>query len=125
MRTSKERRRRRSADATQALNYQLETCCQEGALAAMIIADETGTCLASAGAHDVGSEIAAAAPMIGRRTERFRGVLLHEGGQMPVAMRRVDVDGYPLFICAIGAADDRSEQLAARAANTASRLLAA
>ncbi len=91
----------------------------------MIVADETGTCLARVGAEETCGEIAAAAPMIGRRAERFRGVLLHGGGQVPVALRRVDVDGFPLFVCAVGAADDRSEQLAARAAGAATRLLAA
>src|SRR5689334_13728739 len=113
MRSQLDRRVRRSHDTTTALRFQLESCRAEGRLDAMVIADETGTCLAYAGSDDTCGEIAARAPLLGRKTWRFRGVLLSAAGHLAVVMRRFELDGHPFFICAAGASDERSEILAA------------
>jgi hypothetical protein len=125
MMRSPERRRRRSADATVALRYQLEACRAEGKLDAILLADEDGLCLAYAGSTESAGEVAAQAPIFGRKTERFRGVLLSHAGGTEIVVKRFDVGGTTMFACAVGRADDRSETLVQRTIGGASRILGA
>jgi hypothetical protein len=122
---SPDRRRHRSADATVALRYQLEACRAEGRLDAVLLADEDGLCLAHAGSAEAAGEIAAQAPILGRKTDRFRGVLLAQGSGTEVVVKRFDVAGTRMYACAVGRADDRSETLVQRSIGGASRILGA
>ena len=102
-----ERRRRRTEDVMEALHYQLDACRAEAELTAMVVADEHGMCLASSGAMATCSEIAARLPMLSRKAGNFEGVLLGAKGGVPVAMKRIRIDGTELFACAIGGKQER------------------
>lgn len=119
----KERRRNRSEDATVALQYQLEACRAEGNLEAIVLADEDGLCVAHAGAADTAGEIAARLPMVGRKAERFRGVLLDADRAIEVVLKRFTLGAATLYACAIGRADERGEVLVARSIGGATRIL--
>jgi hypothetical protein len=103
--STSERRLRRTEDVMDALHFQLDACRQDAELTAMVIADDYGMCLASAGAVGTCSEIAARLPMLGRKAGDFEGVLLGSLGKqggVPVAMKRIKIDGTDLFACAVG-----------------------
>ncbi len=106
-----ERRRNRSANTTRALCYQLTASLERADLTGMILADEEGVCLASAGDGDACDEIAAHLPMVGRKVDAFEGVLYGPEAQWDIHMKRFAVEGMNLFLCAIGAGDARNDQL--------------
>jgi hypothetical protein len=99
---SPERRTRRATDVLEALNLQLDACRDDGDLAAMVVADEYGLCLASSGLTHTCYEIAARLPILARKAGDFAGVLLGASGGVPVAMKRIQVDGTELYACAVG-----------------------
>lgn len=119
-----ERRRRRSHDPQVALGYQLETCRQQGGLEAMVLADEDGFCIAASGDPDVCAEIAARLGLMGRKTEHFAGVLLGPERRWDIDMRRFDIHGADLFMCAVGGASRAAADCVGRSIGGAVRILA-
>ncbi len=106
-----ERRQNRSANTTRALCYQLSASLGRANLTGMILADEDGVCLASAGDGDACDEIAAQLPMVGRKVDDFEGVLFGPDAQWDIHMKRFSVLGMNLFLCAIGNDEARNDQL--------------
>src|SRR3990172_4103956 len=98
----KERRRRRAESITLALSYQLDDCCRDGSIQAMVVADGDGLPLASAGDTYAGDEIAARMVHVGARINEFNGTLLGGGCRWDVQMRKVRVDNSELLVCAVG-----------------------
>lgn len=119
-----ERRRLRSDDPQAALRYQLAACREDGALDALVLADDTGMCLFAAGFADTCEEVAATLPLLGRKAGDFRGVLLGPAPGHAVLVRAFDVGGTPLYACAVGADDARAEASLARTIAGAARILA-
>lgn len=119
----KERRRRRAESITLALSYQLDACCQDGRIQAMVVADGDGLPLASAGDTFACDEVAARMVHVGARIAEFNGTLLDGGTRWDVQMKKVTVDGSELLVCAVGgSAAERKKQIA-RGAEGALRIL--
>ena len=98
----KERRRRRAQSITLALSYQLDDCCREGSIQAMVVADGDGLPLAAAGDSYACDEVAARMCHVGARIKEFNGTLLGSGTRWDVQMTKVYVDGSELLVCAVG-----------------------
>ena len=94
------RRHRRSTEVTEALHHQLEACRQEGALEAMLVADEMGICMAYAGPREVCDEVAAELPMLAGQREGYEWTA--SVIDAPVLVHSVMVDAMRLFVCAVG-----------------------
>jgi hypothetical protein len=124
MRT-KERRRRRADSTTQALRYQLATCCEEGRIEAMVVADGDGLPLASSGDTYACDEVAARMVLVGQRIKEFNGTLLGAGHMWNVQMVKVEVDGSELLVCAVGGTAEARNRQITRGAQGALRILAA
>lgn len=120
-----ERRQRRTDLISQALHYQLVACCEDGALPAMVVADEDGLALARSGDPDACEEIAVRMAQVGARTPRFSGTLLGANRRWDVDMTRVEVDGSPLVVCAVGGSATERQRQIARGAAGAMRILRA
>jgi hypothetical protein len=120
-----ERRRRRSELITQALTYQLNACCEDGRIHAMVIADDEGLPLASAGDGATCDEVAATMALIANRTDQFTGTLLRGGRYWDIQMARVPVDGSELVVCAIGGSPEQRDRQVARGAQGTRRILGA
>lgn len=119
-----ERRRRRSANAAVALAYQLEACCAQGGIDAMVVADENGLPVAASGDAYACDEVAARVVLVGRKIKEFGGTLLGPGQRWDVQMTKIDVDGSELLVCAVGGnPGDRQAQIV-RGAASAQRILA-
>jgi hypothetical protein len=124
LRTTPERRRRRSTTPHIALTLQLETSCDAG-LAAMVLADGDGLPLASAGDGYACEEVAGKIVVVARRIRDFAGTLIGPGQRWDVQMTKFEVDGSELVLCAVGGtADDRQRQIA-RTVGGVQRILAA
>jgi uncharacterized Zn-binding protein involved in type VI secretion len=124
MRTS-ERRHRRSESTTLALKYQLDACCSNGRIEAMVVADGDGLPLASSGDTFACDEVAARMVIVGHKIREFNGTLLGSGHKWDVQMQKVTIEGTELLVCAVGgSADSRQRQLAQGTAG-ALRILAA
>ena len=120
-----ERRRRRAKTVTLALSYQLDDCCKDGSIQAMVVADGDGLPLAAAGDVYACDEVAARMVLVGPRIREFSGTLLDGGARWDVQMQKVEVDGTDLLVCAVGGtAEQRSKQIK-RGAAGAVRILAA
>lgn len=120
-----ERRRRRAQTLTLALSYQLDDCCRDGGIQAMVIADGDGLPLAAAGDAYACDEVAARMVLVGPRIRSFDGTLLGGGSHWDVQMTKVDVDGSELLVCAVGGSPDQRRRQIARGAAGAMRILAA
>lgn len=118
-----ERRRRRADLITQALHYQLLACCEDGAMHAMVVADEDGLPLAASGDRQACDEVAATMVHVGARTGAFAGTLLRSGQRWDVDMTRIVVDGSPLVVCAVGGTPEQRARQIARGAQGAMRIL--
>src|SRR3954469_11530944 len=88
----KERRLRRAATTTQALQYQLDQCCRDGDMEAMVVADRDGLPLAAAGDSYACDEVAARMVLVGPRISAFDGTLLGDKKQWDVQMTKVRID---------------------------------
>ena len=120
----KERRRRRATTVTLALSYQLDDCCRDGSIQAMVVADGDGLPLAGAGDPYACDEVAARMVHVGAKIAEFNGTLLGSGSRWDVQMKKVRVDGSELLVCAVGgSAAERKKQIA-RGAEGALRILA-
>ena len=119
-----ERRRRRAETLTLALSYQLDDCCRDGGIQAMVIADGDGLPLAAAGDAYACDEVAARMVLVGPRIRSFDGTLFGGGCRWDVQMAKVDVDGSELLVCAVGGSADARKRQIARGAAGAVRILA-
>jgi len=120
-----ERRRRRANMATQALRYQLQSCCEDGRIEAMVVADGDGLPLASSGDTFACDEVAARMVLVGPRIKEFNGTLLGAGHSWQVQMMKFEVDGSELLVCAVGGTPEARKRQLTRGAEGALRILAA
>lgn len=107
-----ERRHNRSANTTEALHHQLDAALKNTELTGLVLTDDGGICIAAAGQDFACDEIAAHLPLVGRKAREFEGILFGPGAQWDVHMRRFEVEGTELYLCAIGASEARNDQLA-------------
>jgi hypothetical protein len=119
-----ERRRHRSSSPSEALHLQLDACCQDGQVEAMVIADEEGLPLASYGNAEACDEIAARSAQVGRRVAEFSGTLLGSGQKWDLQMKRISVPGGELLVCAVGGSAAMRQRQVERSAAGAARILA-
>jgi predicted regulator of Ras-like GTPase activity (Roadblock/LC7/MglB family) len=124
MRTT-ERRRRRADLVTQALRYQLEACCKDGRIHAMVVADGDGLPLASSGDIDACDEVAARMAYLGARTREFSGTLSGHGRSWEVEMQKVRVDHSDLLVCTVGGSLEQRQRQLTRGATGTLRILSA
>ena len=110
--------------ATQALTFQLDACCSEGQIQAMVVADGDGLPLASSGDTFACDEVAARMVLGGPRIREFDGTLLGSGNRWDVQMTKVDVDGSELLVCAVGGTAAERRRQITRGAEGAVRILA-
>ena len=120
-----ERRQRRSSSASQALQFQLMSCVEDGSIDAMVVADGDGLPLASSGDTYACDEVAARMVLVGPKIQKFAGTLLGDGVQYAVQMQKVTFDGTELLVCAIGGSEAQRARQIARGAEGALRILAA
>ena len=121
----KERRLRRATTITEALNYQLDACCKDGAIQAMVLADSDGLALAISGDRYACDEVAARAVLIGTKVKAWDGALLGAGKRWDVEMKKVKIDNSELLVCAVGGSPAERKKQIARGAQGALRILAA
>ena len=117
-----ERRFKRSVNTTRALCLQLKASVNKGQLDGMVLADDEGVCLAAAGDTDACQEIAAQLPLVGRKVPQFAGVLFGDASAWDIAIRRIELLGSELYLCAIGDSLSRQDQLE-RSVGGVSRIL--
>ena len=129
-----ERRRLRSGCLADALRLQLEACREEEGLAAIVVSDELGFCVAHSGGDGSHDELAARLPMLADPAQR-RALEEDDDGQLQpprgaLAITTFSIAGATLHACAVKKTDaatetsaDRSEVLA-RVASGFTRLLA-
>jgi hypothetical protein len=120
-----ERRRRRADTVTQALRYQLASCCEDGRIEAMVVADGDGLPLASSGDTFACDEVAARMVLVGPRIKEFSGTLLGAGNAWQVQMVKVQIEGSELLVCAVGGTAEARKRQLTRGAEGALRILAA
>ena len=120
-----ERRVRRAETITLALSYQLDDCCREGGIQAMVVADGDGLPLAAAGDAYACDEVAAKMVHVGQRIREFNGTVLGTGTKWDVQMTKVEVDGSELLVCAVGGTPEQRKKQIQRGASGAVRILAA
>jgi hypothetical protein len=120
-----ERRRNRSSNLGQALHLQLEACRAEGALEAIVVADDLGLCVAaSSGTPARLDELAAWLPLSERAgLDVVRGPAVL-GLSATTALRRFVVGGSALFVCAVGGQTDTRAASLLRAETGFRRILA-
>jgi hypothetical protein len=119
-----ERRHRRADTASKALEYQLLSCCEDGRIEAMVVADGDGLPLASSGDTYACDEVAARMVLVGPRIREFNGTLLGAGHAWQVQMTKILVDGTELLVCAVGGTADARKKQITRGAEGAVRILA-
>lgn len=119
-----ERRRRRADTTSKALEYQLQSCCEDGRIEAMVVADGDGLPLASSGDTYACDEVAARMVLVGPRIQEFNGTLLGSGHAWQVQMQKILVDGAELLVCAVGGTADARQRQITRGAQGAVRILA-
>jgi hypothetical protein len=126
-----ERRRRRNGRLADALRLQLEACREDEGLAAIVVADELGFCVAHSGGDGNHDELAARLPMLADPAQRL---LLDDvdGGLQPpraaLAVTTFSIAGATLHVCAVqgpdAAANASGAEVLARVASGFARLLA-
>jgi hypothetical protein len=118
-----ERRQQRSCNTTEALHYQLEACCRDGHIEAMVIADDEGLPLAASGDPYACDEIAARTAVIGHRVAEFSGTLLGYAQAWDVQMKRIAVGQAELLVCVVGGSATMRQRQIERGAAGALRIL--
>jgi len=127
-----ERRNRRSGRLADALRLQLETCREAEGLAAIVVSDELGFCVAHAGGDGKHDELAALLPMLADPAQHS-ALDGDDGLQTPRAALSVatfSIAGAKLHACAVKEPDAATEPTAAdaevlaRVASGFTRLLA-
>ena len=123
-----ERRRRRSNDPSQAIVHQLDASRQKAGLDAMILADHDGLCIAFSGPAVACEEFAARVSRISmphRSITGFETELWTEDDRWDVHVRRFDVDGFELCLCAVGGVAGERAVEVERSLRGVTRILAA
>ena len=130
---SSERRHRRSGRLADALRLQLEACREDEGLAAIVVSDELGFCVAHAGGDGSHDELAAQLPMLVDPARRW-SLEDDDGGLRPpraaLAVTTFSVAGATLHACAVKEPDATTEtsaggtEILARVASGFTRLLA-
>jgi hypothetical protein len=129
-----ERRNRRSGCLADALRLQLETCREREGLAAIVVSDELGFCVAHAGGDGSHDELAARLPMLADPAQR-RALDDDDGELQPprasLAVTTFSIEGGKLHACAVMEPDDDDDETSesgtealARVASGFTRLLA-
>jgi hypothetical protein len=128
-----ERRRRRNGRLADALRLQLEACREDEGVAAIVVADELGFCVAHSGGDGRHDEIAARLPMLADPAQ-WRYLDDDEAGLQParaaLAVRTFSIAGAKLHACVVkapNAGNDTSPagaEILARVASGFARLLA-
>ncbi|MFN0253766.1 MAG: hypothetical protein ACKV2T_43265 [Kofleriaceae bacterium] len=120
-----ERRHRRANITRKALEYQLLSCCEDGRIEAMVVADGDGLALAASGDSYACDEVAARMVLVGRRIDEFSGTLLGAGHAWQVQMRKIAFEGAELLVCAVGGTPESRQRQIKRGAEGALRILQA
>lgn len=120
-----ERRRRRATTITKALEYQLLSCCEDGRIEAMVVADGDGLALAASGDEFACDEVAARMVLVGRKINEFSGTLLGAGHAWNVQMRKIELDGAEFLVCAVGGTPEARSRQITRGAEGTLRILQA
>jgi hypothetical protein len=128
-----ERRNRRSGCLADALRLQLEACREDEGLAAIVVSDELGFCVAHSGGDGSHAELAARLPMLADPAQR-RYLHDDDDGIQParaaLAVTTFSIPGATLHACAVKEPDAATETSAggadvlARVASGFTRLLA-
>ncbi len=120
-----ERRRKRSDDVVTALHYQLASARAEAGLEALVLVDDRGSLLASAGAWAPCEELAAFAPLLAKPEEARRGAVVGRLSALARETTSIAIDslGAPLLLSGRGAAAEKDAML--RVAAACVRILAA
>ena len=128
---SSERRQRRSGCLADALRLQLDACREDEGLAAIVVSDEHGFCVAHSGGDGSHDEIAAHLPALA--DPAHRGSLDEDDGLHPpgaaLAVTTFSIAGATLHACAVKEPDDATEangdgsDVLARVASGFTRLL--
>ena len=128
-----ERRRRRSGCLADALRLRLDACREAEGLAAIVVSDELGFCVAHSGGDGGHDELAARLPMLADPVQR-QALDDEDGGLHPpraaLAVTTFSIPGARLHVCAVkqpGAAPElsaRGAEILARVASGFTRLLA-
>ena len=120
-----ERRNRRSGRLADALRLQLEACREDEGLAAIVVSDELGFCVAHSGGDGIHEELAAQLPMLADPAQRWP--LDSDGLQRPqasLAVTSFSVAGATLHACAVKEPNtDGGAEVLARVASGFTRLL--
>ena len=128
-----ERRNRRSGCLADALRLQLEACREDEGLAAIVVSDELGFCVAHSGGGGGHDELAAQLPMLADPVRRQALPDDDEGLQPSRATLTVttfSIEGATLHACAVKEPDAATEtsagdgEILARVASGFTRLLA-
>jgi hypothetical protein len=130
-----ERRNRRSGRLADALRLQLEACREAEGLAAIVVSDELGFCVAHAGGDGNHDELAARLPMLADPAQRLVLDDEDDGGLQPpraaLAVTTFSIEGGRLHACAVKESDDDDDETSesgaealARVASGFTRLLA-
>src|SRR4051794_22491589 len=128
-----ERRHRRSGCLADALRLQLDACREDEGLAAIVVSDEHGFCVAHSGGDGSHDELAAQLPMLAdpalRRSFEVEDDELH-ASRADLAVTTFSVGGATLHACAMKEPEAVTEptaegrELLARVASGFTRLLA-
>ena len=128
-----ERRHRRSGCLADALRLQLEACREDEGLAAIVVSDELGFCVAHSGGDGSHDELAARLPMLADPAQR-RYLDEDDGELQPpraaMAVTTFSIEGARLHACAVKEPDAATEtgtggaEILARVASGFTRLLA-
>jgi hypothetical protein len=129
-----ERRRRRSACLADALRLQLEACREDEGLAAIVVSDELGFCVAHSGGHGDHDELAAWLPVLADPGRSRPDENDDDGGLHPpraaLALATFTIGSARLHACAVNEPNAATETSApgddvlARVADGFTRLLA-
>jgi len=128
-----ERRNRRSGCLADALRLQLEACREDEGLAAIVVSDELGFCVAHSGGGGSHDELAARLPMLADPAQHHSLPDDDEGLQLAGATLTVTtfaIEGATLHACAVKEPDAATEttagdsEILARVASGFTRLLA-
>ena len=114
-----ERRHRRSGCLADALRLQLEACREDEGLAAIVVSDDLGFCVAHSGGDGSHDELAAQLPMLADPAQR-RYLDDDDGGLQPpratLAVTTFSIEGARLHACAVKEPDAPTETSARGAA---------
>src|SRR5436190_10577712 len=128
-----ERRHRRSGCLADALRLQLEACREDEGLAAIVVSDELGFCVAHSGGDGSQDELAAHLPMLADPAQS-QSLDHDDGGRLPpraaLSVTTFSIAGARLHACAVkephaaAEASATGDELLARVATGFTRLLA-